>query len=67
MAEYITIMIINNKTRGKYLSSSRTAYFDEPFPDQISSELEDRELYALHSVICFSSFSSQVIGSVVGT
>lgn len=68
MAEYITIMIINNKTRGKFLSNSHAAYFNKLFPDQISSELEDRAFYFPHSIACFSLFSSsQVIGSVVGT
>jgi hypothetical protein len=66
MAEYITIMIINNKTRGKFLFNSCTAHFDEPFPDQISSELEDRALFVPHSVVFFSRSPSEVIGSVVG-
>jgi hypothetical protein len=55
MAEYITIMIINNKTRGKFLNQTTLSFFfDESFPDQISSELEDRAFYTPYSVFYFS-------------
>ena len=60
-------MIINNKTRGKFLSYCVQLIFDEPFPDQISSELEDRAFFPPHSIVFFSRFPCQVIGSVVGT
>lgn len=58
MAEYITIMIINNKTRGKFQPSSRRRFiFDELSSDQISSELEDRAFYIFLPCASFHSIT----------
>jgi hypothetical protein len=60
MAEYITIMIINNKTAGEYSLSVKVGQYVDKFSciAQITSELEDCESTGFHP---YSEFVANLV------
>jgi hypothetical protein len=66
MAEYITIMIINNKSKGNSTQPSGKIPASDSFADNITKELEDGESHLMFCVFIANNLALIVIGSDYG-